>query len=139
MNCPNCGASNPDDSVFCAECGASLEGYAPEPGVPAVPATAPRPVGHPDRSLPKRCPSCGGPVYPDQARCLRCGAYYVAAAHAEARMVPQDASGPSLVASPGSWPELVAYLMVQLLVGILRLLSGIPRLLSGLLRQLLGQ
>ena len=192
MNCPKCGAGNPDNSAFCGECGAPTEGKAPEPeatpvsvsvegvvrcrvcdtenpagavfcstcrGILGAPAAGdgtvgsipskfePRsehgvalaPVAHPHAQLPKRCPSCGGPVYPDEARCRRCGAYYVAAAHAEARMAPQDASGPSLAASPGSWPELVAYLIVELLSGILRLLPGIPRLLSGLLRQLFGK
>ena len=97
-----------------------MEGDAPEPEARA-------PAGHPHAQLSRRCPSCGGPVYPDQARCLRCGAYYVAAAHAEARMVPQDASGPALqdppfpVEPPGEFYVLaLPFLILGRLLGALR-------------------
>jgi hypothetical protein len=57
---------------------------------------AARLTGQQGARLPKRCPSCGGPVYPDEARCSRCGADPVATALAEASTVPQDADGHDL-------------------------------------------
>jgi len=143
VNCPRCGADNPDHSLFCGECGAPMAEKAPQRGTDALlaaaedpvrcpacgahnaagavfcatcrgvlsatPAGAPSglqprsehkeafaPAGRPHAELPKRCPSCGSPVYPGQARCPQCGADPVAAALSEAQMVPQDARGPIL-------------------------------------------
>ena len=143
MNCPKCGADNPDGSLFCGDCGAPIAEKVLEPEAAAVPAAAEQfvscpdcgaqneagaifcttcravltalpasvppslepgseheelvlPGGHLHAQLPRRCPSCGGPVFPGEARCPRCGADPVAAALAEERMVPQDARGPIL-------------------------------------------
>ena len=44
MKCPNCGADNPDDSIFCGNCGAPVAGDVPEPEAPALPVKAQSPV-----------------------------------------------------------------------------------------------
>ena len=183
MNCPRCGAANPDNSVFCRECAAPMEENVREPQAPApavaaegvvrcrtcgaenaagavfsptcrgvlgaptagqgtagsLPSelkprseqvAAPRPVGHPDRPLPKRCPFCGGPIYPEQIRCSRCGESVLTLAALEREFSPVDTRGPTLYEDNpqiSGWPELTAYLIVELLVRILRVLSGILR------------
>ncbi len=42
MNCPNCGASAPDNSTFCASCGTNLQG-GPAPGPEGSPPTQEQP------------------------------------------------------------------------------------------------
>lgn len=48
-NCPRCGAANPPEAAFCAECGTALAG--------------------------KPCPSCGQPTKPGADICEHCGAW----------------------------------------------------------------
>lgn len=149
MNCPNCGAANPEGSLFCGECGVPIEEKTPGPEARAVPVAAegvvrcgncgaentagavfcsacrsvldaplagdgtagsvpseleprseqaavPAPVGHPHAQLPKRCPSCGGPIYPELIRCSRCGASVLTLAALERQFSPVDADGHDL-------------------------------------------
>ncbi|MBI3554023.1 MAG: zinc ribbon domain-containing protein [Elusimicrobia bacterium] len=74
LSCPKCGSSNEagDDSLFCDQCGASLE------GAPALSASPGQPSG--ERPSDGKCPDCGGPVVEvtrDHAVCRRCGARLV--------------------------------------------------------------
>ena len=186
MNCPNCGAANPDDSLFCGECGAPMEEEKPEPegltlavaaeGVvrsracgaensagavfcstcrrvldtpPAgggilgslrsrlrarsEQAAAPRPVRLPGAPLPKRCPSCGGPVYPEEPRCSRCGTSAAAFAALERQVTPVDADGhdlsgprlrdhiPERYLFPYDLIDFIAYLILLILYIMLRM------------------
>ena len=172
MKCPNCGADNPDDSIFCGDCGAPVAGDVPEPEAPGLPVKAQGPVlchrcgaenpagavfcsacravlgtasaaassepepaperqetptlgGDPRAQLPTRCPSCGGPVYPGQSRCRRCGANPIAEAHFEAHMEPKDAHGPILdeersISEMLRRPNLVDYLLEAFLGPLFR-------------------
>ena len=71
-NCEKCGAGNPDDALFCSECGYSPqqeevppEWVTPPPGV-APPTQAP-PPGYPPQAPPPGYPPQAPPVYPAQA------------------------------------------------------------------------
>ena len=90
VRCSHCGADNAAGAVFCSTCRGVLS--APSAGAPS--GIEPRSAD--EEKLPKRCPSCGGPVYLGQARCRRCGADPVAEAHFESQMEPKDARGPIL-------------------------------------------
>lgn len=44
MECPNCGASLPDDASFCSECGSPLAAPSPTAPTPEDPYTTPQTV-----------------------------------------------------------------------------------------------
>ncbi|MBM3238177.1 FHA domain-containing protein [Candidatus Poribacteria bacterium] len=89
IKCPNpsCGKENPDGSLFCEDCGASLaeEEIAPQPQpvspiVPPAPAeVAPQPqpeqpVAPPAPAEEIKCPKCGVSNPADSKFCSECGA-----------------------------------------------------------------
>ena len=83
MNCPQCGAENPDSAKFCSKCGATLAVPAPEPVTPPPPP----PV--------TECPACKAPRKDDAKFCGACGhRFEEAAALAEASTVPGAAGNP---------------------------------------------
>jgi len=63
VNCPNCGASNPDDLVFCRECSAPMEEKAPELEAPVLPVAAEGAV---------RCQACGAQNAAGTVFCSTC-------------------------------------------------------------------
>ena len=70
IKCPNpsCGKENPDGSLFCDDCGASLaeEEAAPQPQ-PEQPVAPPAPAGE------IKCPKCGASNPADSKFCSDCG------------------------------------------------------------------
>lgn len=62
--CPNCGAQQLDDTVFCDACGTRLG--------PAGPAAAP--PQHPPTLVALKCPACGASTMPGEPFCGNCGA-----------------------------------------------------------------
>ena len=73
MDCPRCGEPNPEDSIFCAACGASMDDHASEPEVLALQDAIARGLIR-YTPLPgyKRCPSCSRLIFPEQTKCSRC-------------------------------------------------------------------
>jgi len=102
MNCPSCGAENPDDAVsrFCRSCGATLEGPSDRP--PHLPA-APAPGVAPRAGL--GAGSLQAAVFPYGGFWIRLVAYiidsmllfgvYLAAAAVAMLLLAQDARGSS--------------------------------------------
>ena len=72
MNCPNCGATLNEDSLFCTACGAKLE---PAPAPAPVNEPAPTPVNEPaPAKYANVCMQCGTPRAGDELFCKNCGA-----------------------------------------------------------------
>jgi len=69
MNCPECNASIPDNSIFCPYCGNTLNGAAPQPPMEPEPIAPTVPVTAPVCS----CINCGTPYAPDDIFCGYCG------------------------------------------------------------------
>ena len=83
MQCPSCGNQNPDNALFCDNCGASLGAAAPAGGIPpTVPAMRPpfapaAPAGMVSPPAPGGgavCPQCQAQVMPGMPFCENCGA-----------------------------------------------------------------
>jgi Double zinc ribbon len=94
VRCRACGAESALGTVFCPTCGKLLfessaadEGASIGAGVdlPSRGAAAGESGEQPGEPQPRRCPACGGPVYPHQAQCSRCGAHATALARPEER------------------------------------------------------
>ncbi len=67
VNCPKCGAQNPDGAEFCMKCGAPLPAQGPSGGNKAAPQgqSAPKaPVIAPLGATSMKCPNCGAPLSP---------------------------------------------------------------------------
>lgn len=97
--CPTCGAQNPDNAVFCDECGASLKSSAIQTVIqpPAnVVQPAPLAVAMPNA---KNCPVCGAPAQPGGLFCENCGA---ALASAISQPPANAVNLPPTVAIPGA-------------------------------------
>ncbi len=79
MYCNKCGASIPDDSVFCPKCGAKQVSSAGTPQAPSSsPATATQGVIAASGVTELKCPGCGAPIKPQIGEmlitCEYCGA-----------------------------------------------------------------
>jgi len=94
VRCRACGAESALGTVFCPTCGKLLyDSSATDEGVSIGAGVASRSEGaatsesgeQPGEPQPRRCPACGGPVYPHQAQCSRCGARATAMARPEDR------------------------------------------------------
>lgn len=93
--CPQCGHENPPWLLICARCGAALpetsappppseeeeEVVAEEPSTVVLPEAEPSPVIEAGAIA---CPQCGGPIYPGERFCARCGAPHPGVARARA-------------------------------------------------------
>lgn len=113
VRCKSCGAESAAGGVFCSTCRSVLTALPVEDGTASRTQPEPRPgqvaalqsVRHSQARLPRRCPACGRPTYPDETRCSHCGADPVAAARAKARIVPRDADGHDLPDVEGWTPS----------------------------------
>ncbi len=103
--CPTCGARNPDNAVFCDECGASLKSpnmqtVIQSPANPVRPAPSAVPINNA-----KNCPVCGTPTLTGGLFCENCGASL--AAH-----IPQPSVSagnlPPTVVIPGAQSPVIA-------------------------------
>jgi len=101
VRCRACGAESTLGTVFCPTCGklvfessATDEGVGIGAGVdsPSKGAATSESGEQPGEPQPRRCPACGGPVYPHQAQCSRCGARATALAQPEDQALALDAN-----------------------------------------------
>lgn len=99
LRCP-CGNDNPDESVYCNECGRSLL-------TPEGPVKCSR-CGHVNPEHVAYCGRCGMDLYDGQARAVRSGDF-IPSQSPDAYLVHEGLAGGSWVTKPGFW--IVAALM----------------------------
>ncbi|MGF1469004.1 MAG: FHA domain-containing protein [Sandaracinaceae bacterium] len=106
VSCKNCGAQNPESSLYCQDCGSRLGDWEPAEG-PQRMATPPTGLsrsrdGSPSTSVQPHCPRCGLPNAPHMRFCNNCGYQMDPSASAP------PASAPGGRASGGSVPPASA-------------------------------
>lgn len=95
-SCKNCGAQNPDTSLYCQDCGARLGDWNPAEA-PSRSATPPTGLSRQEVQRPPSCPRCGFENAPHVRFCNNCG-YSLKPADSPAADAP--AEGPSTKPNP---------------------------------------
>ncbi|MGE0786606.1 MAG: FHA domain-containing protein [Sandaracinaceae bacterium] len=98
-SCKNCGAQNPDTSLYCQDCGARLGDWNP-PEAPSRSATPPTGLSRADASQ-QRCPRCGFENAPHVRFCNNCG-FSLKVADAPEAAAPPPATTPNQVPVTGT-------------------------------------